>query len=131
MSGLTEFQISTITLLDYLYFHDIVALKTFSNEKSFFYKQLVHSLMLIVEKRQYEYLKAEHYQHLLLVGIDLNASYIDDPSKLKKVDNEKFIRALNEELCWNVIEAGFCLDAFEQDLNDLLDQYGFVAQTYL
>lgn len=123
MSGLTEFQISTITLLDYLYFHDIVALKTFSNEKSFFYKKLVHSLMLIVEKRQYEYLKAEHYQHLLLVGIDLNASYIDDPSKLKKVDNEKFIRALNEELCWNVIEAGFCLDAFEQDMNDLLDQY--------
>lgn len=123
MPILTEFQNSTITLLDYLYFHDIVALQTFSNEKSSFYEQLIHSLMLIAEKRQYEYLKAEHYQHLLLVGIDLNASYIDDPSKLNKVDNEKFIRALNEEVCWNVIEAGFCLDAFEQDLNELLDQY--------
>lgn len=123
MPVLTEFQTSTITLLDYLYFHDIVALQTFSNEKKSFYARLIHSLRSIAEKRQFEYLKAEHYQHLLLVGMDLNASYIDDPSKLKIVDNEKFVRALNEELCWNVIEAGFCLDAFEQDLNDLLDEY--------
>lgn len=123
MPKLTDFQISTITLLDYLYFHDIVALQTFSNEKLFFYQQLTNSLHLIIEKRQFKELSAQHYQHLLLVGIDLNASYIDEPPKAIKVDNEKFVQALSEELCLNIAKAGFCLTEFEQDLNDLLNQH--------
>lgn len=126
MPILTDFQNGTINLLDYLYFHDIVALQTFSNEKLFFYEQLVNSLLLIVEKKQYKNFRAEHYQHLLLVGIDLNALYIHDPSGLKKAENEEFIRDLNEELCCNVTKAGFCLDNFEQDLNYLLDHYPLV-----
>lgn len=127
MASLTDFQNSTITLLDYLYFHDIVALETFSDEKLSFYEQLVNSLLLIVEKRGYKNLRAEHYQHLLLVGIDLNASYIGDPSilpsTLNTADNEKIIKSLNDELCSNAINAGFCLDELEHDLYSLLDQY--------
>ena len=122
MPTLTDFQISTITLLDYLYFHDIVALQTFSDEKNSFYQQLTLSLRLIVDKRHYKDLRAQHYQHLLLVGIDLIASY-DEPSKSMQVDNQQFTQALNDELCLNIAKAGFDLDEFEQDLNDVLEQY--------
>ncbi len=122
MPTLTDFQISTITLLDYLYFHDIVALQTFSDEKNSFYQQLTLSLRLIVDKRHYKDLRAQHYQHLLLVGIDLLASY-DEPSKSMQVDNQQFTQALNDELCLNIAKAGFDLDEFEQDLNDVLEQY--------
>ena len=40
MPKLTDIQINTIKLLDYLYFYDIVSLETFSDEKSDFYKRL-------------------------------------------------------------------------------------------
>ncbi len=106
MPTLTDFQISTITLLDYLYFHDLVALQTFSDEKNSFYQQLTLSLRLIVDKRHYKDLRAQHYQHLLLVGIDLIASY-DEPSKSMQVDNQQFTEALNDELLFEYSKSWF------------------------
>ena len=123
MSKTEEIQSSAIKILDYLYFYDIVAMETFSNEKLEFYEQLSQSLKLIVQKRQYEGLRAEHYKHLLLFGIDLDASYLDDPLESLVDDNERFIRTLNERLCSQVVMASFSLDEFEEDLNSLLDEY--------
>lgn len=123
MSKTEEIQSSAIKILDYLYFYDIVAMETFSNKKLEFYEQLSQSLKLIVQKRQYEGLRAEHYKHLLLFGIDLDASYLDDPLESLVDDNERFIRTLNERLCSQVVMASFSLDEFEEDLNSLLDEY--------
>ena len=123
MSKTEEIQSSAIKILDYLYFYDIVAMETFSNKKLEFYEQLSQSLKLIVQKRQYEGLRAEHYKHLLLFGIDLDASYLDDPLESLVDDNERFIRTLNEKLCSQVVMASFSLDEFEEDLNSLLDEY--------
>lgn len=123
MSKTEEIQSSSIKILDYLYFYDIVTMETFSKKKLEFYEQLSQSLKLIIQKRQYEGLRAEHYKHLLLFGIDLNASCLDDPLELLVDGNECFIRALNEKLCSQVMTASFSLDTFEEDLNSLLDQY--------
>jgi len=123
MSKTEEIQSSAIKILDYLYFYDIVAMETFSNKKLEFYEQLSQSLKLIVQKRQYEGLRAEHYKHLLLFGIDLEASCLDDPLESLVDDNERFIRTLNEKLCSQIVMASFSLDEFEEDLNSLLDEY--------
>lgn len=121
MSKTEDIQRSAIKILDYLYFYDIVAMETFSNKKFEFYEQLSQSLKIIIQKRQYEGLRAEHYKHLLLFGIDLNASYLDDPLESLVDGNERFIRVLNDKLCSQVVTASFSLDEFEEDLNSLLD----------
>ena len=123
MSKTPEIQISVIKLLDYLYFYDIVAMETFSEEKLEFYRDISYSLNLITQQRQYGGLRAEHYKHLLLCGIDLNVSNLRNPIESLVDDNESFIRALNEKLCSQVVKASFGLDEFEEDLNSLLDQY--------
>ena len=123
MSKTEEIQISAIKILDYLYFYDIVSMETFSNEKLEFYRQLSESLKLIIQKRQYEGLRAEHYKHLLLFGIDLDASCLEEPLESLVDGNESFIRALNEKLCSQVMTASFSLDEFEEDLHSLLDDY--------
>ena len=98
-------------------------METFSNETLEFYRQLSESLKLIIQKRQYEGLRAEHYKHLLLFGIDLDASCLEEPLESLVDGNESFIRALNEKLCSQVMTASFSLDEFEEDLHSLLDDY--------
>ncbi|MHA3104200.1 hypothetical protein [Acinetobacter sp. ANC 3791] len=123
MPKLTEIQNSTIKLLDYLYFHDVLSLETFSDEKLEFYKKLTKSLHVILNRRKYKGLRAEHYKHLLLTGIDLNISYISSAQKTELIDSEEFIRAFKDEICSEVSKANFCLGDFDQDLQNLLDQH--------
>lgn len=123
MPKLTDIQINTIKLLDYLYFYDIVSLETFSNEKLEFYKGLNDSFHLILYRRKYKGLRAEHYKHLLLAGIDLNISYSCDSIKMSGIDIKSFIATFNDEICSGIKKADFSLDEFNHDLQNILDQY--------
>lgn len=123
MPKLTEIQTSTIKLLDYLYFYDVVSLETFSDEKLEFYENLNNAFHLIVYKRKYKGLRAEHYKHLLLAGIDLNISYSSDSIKMSGIDVKSFITAFNDEICLEANRANFSIDEFNQDLQSILDQY--------
>lgn len=122
MPKLTDIQINTIKLLDYLYFYDIVSLETFSNEKLEFYKRLNDSLHLILYKRKYKGLRAEHYKHLLLAGIDLNITYCSDPNKIQEKNVINFLSVFNDEIHLEVDRAGFSINEFTQDLQSILDQ---------
>lgn len=122
MPKLTDIQINTIKLLDYLYFYDIVSLETFSDEKSDFYKRLNDSFHLILATRKYRGLRAEHYKHLLLMGLDLNITYYSKSDKMQDNDVSNFISAFNHEIRVEVDRAGFPIDEFAQDLQNILDR---------
>ena len=122
MPKLTDIQINTIKLLDYLYFYDIVSLETFSDEKSDFYKRLNDSFHLILATRKYKGLRAEHYKHLLLMGLDLNIAYYSKSDKMQENDVSNFISAFNDEIRLEVDKADFPIDEFAQDLQNILDR---------
>lgn len=65
MPKLNDFQNSTVRLLDYLYFHDVVAMQGFSEEKSSIYSQLLAAIDLLAYRRSEGALIREHYKHLL------------------------------------------------------------------
>ena len=121
MPKLTDIQTSTIKLLDYLYFYDIVSLQTSSDEKFDFYKRLNDSFHLILDKRKYEGLRAEHYKHLLLMGLDLNITYYSNSNKMQDNDISNFISTFNDEIRLEIDKADFPVDEFAQDLQNILD----------
>ena len=51
MPKLNDFQNSTVRLLDYLYFHDVAAMQSFSEEKSSIYSQLLAAIDLLAYRR--------------------------------------------------------------------------------
>lgn len=123
MPKLTDTQTNTIKVLDYLYFYDIVSLETFSDEKLEFFKALSDSFKLILYKRRYTELRAEHYKHLLLMGLDLNITYYHRPNEIQENDISNFIATLNEAIRLEVEKADFPNDEFAQDLQDLLNRH--------
>ena len=75
MPKLNDFQNSTVRLLDYLYFHDVVAMQGFSEEKSSIYSQLLAAIDLLAYRRSEGALIREHYKHLLLIGVDFELTF--------------------------------------------------------
>ena len=75
MPKLNDFQNSTVRLLDYLYFHDVAAMQSFSEEKSSIYSQLLAAIDLLAYRRSEGALIGEHYKHLLLIGVDFELTF--------------------------------------------------------
>ncbi|MEG2723412.1 MAG: hypothetical protein RR944_11910 [Acinetobacter sp.] len=121
MSKLTDVQKSIITVLDYVYFHDIVSMVTFSQEKLDFYRKLLGSLKQIALNRGYVDFKAELYKHMLLCGIEIYASDIRGESK--GVSYNSFESNLRMELKKAIEEAKFDFKHYSEDLENLIEKY--------
>lgn len=121
MSKLTDVQKSIITVLDYVYFHDIVSMETFSQEKLDFYRKLLGSLKQITLNRGYADFKAELYKHMLLCGIEIYAS--DIRSESKGVSYNSFESNLRMELEKALEEAKFDFKHYSEDLENLIEKY--------
>ena len=121
MPKLNDFQNSTVRLLDYLYFHDVVAMQGFSEEKSSIYSQLLAAIDLLAYRRSEGALIGEHYKHLLLIGVDFELTFgkgelIKDDIYFKM--QEKYRAYLNQQ----IELLGFQIEHYKQDLNEVLIQ---------
>ena len=75
MPKLNDFQNSTVRLLDYLYFHDVAAMQSFSEEKLSIYSKLLATIDSLAYRRSEGVLIREHYKHLLLIGVDFELTF--------------------------------------------------------
>ena len=121
MPKLNDFQNSTVRLLDYLYFHDVAAMQSFSEEKSSIYSQLLAAIDLLAYRRSEGALIGEHYKHLLLIGVDFELTFgkgelIKDDIYFKM--QEKYRAYLNQQ----IELLGFQIEHYKQDLNEVLIQ---------
>lgn len=121
MPKLNDFQNSTVRLLDYLYFHDVVAMQGFSEEKSSIYSQLLAAIDLLAYRRSEGALIREHYKHLLLIGVDFELTFgkgelIKDDIYFKMQEKYRAYLIQQIELL------GFQIEHYKQDLNEVLIQ---------
>lgn len=75
MPKLNDVQNTAIEIVDYLYFYDIVALQTFTEEKKYFYDQLDKLIDGVLEEKHLTGRKAEIYKHYLLCGMEIVSSF--------------------------------------------------------
>lgn len=123
MPSLTDFQNSTIKILDYLHFQDILSIQSFTKEKLDFYDGLVDFINIITDERGLSGYRSEHYKHLLLCGIDANILRIERTNDLLPQDAQNKIILLWENIEREVRKASFNLHHFWYDLDFLLAQY--------
>lgn len=121
MPKLNDFQNSTVRLLDYLYFHDVVAMQGFSEEKSSIYSQLLAAIDLLAYRRSEGALLREHYKHLLLIGVDFELTFgkgelIKDDIYFKMQEKYRAYLIQQIELL------GFQIEHYKQDLDEVLIQ---------
>ena len=121
MPKLNDFQNSTVRLLDYLYFHDVVAMQGFSEEKSSIYSQLLAAIDLLAYRRSEGALIREHYKHLLLIGVDFELTFgkgelIKDDIYFKMQEKYRAYLIQQIELL------GFQIEHYKQDLDEVLIQ---------
>ncbi|MQZ56515.1 hypothetical protein F4T90_03575 [Acinetobacter junii] len=119
MPKLNDFQNSTVRLLDYLYFHDVVAMQGFSEEKSSIYSQLLAAIDLLAYRRSEGALIREHYKHLLLIGVDFELTFgkgelIKDDIYFKMQEKYRAYLIQQIELL------GFQIEHYKQDLDEVL-----------
>lgn len=107
MPKLNDFQNSTITLLDYLYFHDIMAMETFSDEKLNIYGKLEGVLEFISNKRTSGDFRIEHYKHLLVVGLDFELTFRVDRGVVKGDQYDQMKEDYRIYLTQKIEKAGF------------------------
>ena len=121
MPKLNDFQNNTVRLLDYLYFHDVVAMQGFSEEKSSIYSQLLAAIDLLAYRRSEGALIREHYKHLLLIGVDFELTFgkgelIKDDIYFKMQEKYRAYLIQQIELL------GFQIEHYKQDLDEVLIQ---------
>lgn len=122
MPKLNDFQKSTITLLDYLYFHDIVAMETFSDEKLNVYGKIDALLESIAHNRTNGDLRIEHYKHLLIVGLDFELTFTLDKDIVKGDEYDQMKTNYRTYIVKKIEQVDFNLDEYEQDLEAILAQ---------
>ena len=121
MPKLNDFQNSTVRLLDYLYFHDVAAMQSFSEEKLSIYSKLLATIELLAYRRSEGVLIKEHYKHLLLIGIDFELTFGQD----ELIEDDIYIQMQEKYRAYLIqkIElVGFKIDHYKQDLNEILIQ---------
>ncbi|MFV5262708.1 hypothetical protein ACMUMS_03930 [Acinetobacter courvalinii] len=75
MPKLNNIQNTALELVDFLYFYDIVALQTFTEEKNDFYLKLEKLIEEVIQEKQLTGQKAEIYKHYLLCGMEIVSSF--------------------------------------------------------
>lgn len=111
-----------ISLLDYLYFYDIVAMETFSQEKLNIYRRLTALLNSIARNKFDHDFEVEHYKHLLIVGLDFELMFRSDTFSPKNFKYNGMLNNYRTYLARTLEQAGFQSDVYGQDLQRLLDQ---------
>lgn len=123
MPSLTDFQNSTIKILDYLYFQDIVSIQSFTGEKLKLYNKLVAFLDMIACGRGLDGYKFEHYKHLLLCSMDSNILQLEGLNELVVQDTKNIVTLLSARIEREIVDAGFNLHDFWSDIKFLLTLY--------
>lgn len=109
-----------VTILDYLYFYDIVSLQTLTNDKIEFFVLLLSKIDEICKSRFLKDERAELYKHYIICYFEIKKS----PSKhfkLKEEAKEKrnlFIK----ELVKRIDDAKFDREEFGRDIDELESQ---------
>ncbi|MEG2808293.1 MAG: hypothetical protein RR932_09985, partial [Acinetobacter sp.] len=121
MPKLNDFQNSTVRLLDYLYFHDVAAMQSFSTEKLSIYSKLLATIDSLAYRRSEGMLIGEHYKHLLLIGVDFELTFgkgelIKDDIYFKMQEKYRAYLIQQIELL------GFQIEYYKQDLDEVLIQ---------
>lgn len=121
MPKLNDFQNSTVRLLDYLYFHDVVAMQSFSEEKLSIYSQLLAAIDSLAYRRSDSVLIREHYKHLLLIGVDFELTF----GKVELIEDDIYFKMQEKYRAYLIQQIellGFRIDHYKQDLNEVLIQ---------
>ena len=121
MPKLNDFQNSTVRLLDYLYFHDVAAMQSFSEEKLSIYSKLLATIDSLAYRRSEGVLIREHYKHLLLIGVDFELTFGMD----ELIENDIYVQMQEKYrayLIQQIESVGFEIDHYKQDLNEILIQ---------
>jgi hypothetical protein len=121
MPKLNDFQNSTVRLLDYLYFHDVAAMQSFSTEKLSIYSKLLATIDSLAYRRSEGMLIREHYKHLLLIGVDFELAF----GKGELIENDIYVQMQEKYrayLIQQIESVGFKMDHYKQDLNEILIQ---------
>ncbi|MCH7310521.1 hypothetical protein [Acinetobacter sp. ANC 4805] len=75
MPRLNDVQNTALEIIDFLYFYDMVALQSFTEEKKDIYTQLDELIDEVLEEKQLTGQKAVIYRHYLLCGIEIVSSF--------------------------------------------------------
>lgn len=75
MPKLNDVQNTALEIVDFLYFYDMVALQSFTEEKKDVYTQLDELIDEVLEEKQLTGQKAEIYKHYLLCGMEIVSSF--------------------------------------------------------
>ena len=118
MPKLTDLQNSTITLLDYLYFHDILSMETFSQDKLDFYRKILGLINQINQQRGYTSERAELYKHYLLCGLELTSLVVTKNKSPFFTDSSK--ARLEGEIGNQLKKANFDINEYSKDLDKLV-----------
>ena len=121
MPKLNDFQNSTVRILDYLYFHDVAAMQSFSEEKLSIYSKLLATIDSLAYRRSQGVLIREHYKHLLLIGIDFELTFGQD----ELIEDDIYVQMQEKYRAYLIQQVellGFKIDHYKQDLNEILIQ---------
>ena len=127
MPQLNDIQNHALEVIDYLYFYDMAALGTFSDEKKNVYCHLLSAIGEILSERNLTPLDFEIYKHFLLCGVEI----ITTEDDLHADDNDKIIKS-PEKLKRKRLEAAYLsllcelekyeinVEVFREDIQELI-----------
>ncbi|MHA3068510.1 hypothetical protein [Acinetobacter sp. ANC 3789] len=120
MPKLTEVQNIAVTIMDYLYLHDVVSLVSFSEKKIKAYTSLLGAIDEVNEKRKHENQDSEIYKHFLICCIEILAS---GKAKINNLDEMEIVKTIYTAFLEKIVDHKFSKENFLSDMNDLVKYY--------
>ncbi|WP_141729272.1 hypothetical protein, partial [Acinetobacter qingfengensis] len=120
MSKIHETRKCALSILDYVYFHEIAFEMSARHQKDSIYFDLLQKIAKINLARGYEKEKAELYKHFLLCGVEIKAAIPIIPTVIGDCafDNDvQMFKHLLKQIIIQFKKFDFSIDDFLQDLN--------------
>lgn len=127
MPQLNDVQNHALEIIDYLYFYDMAALGTYSEEKKEVYSRLLNGIDLLLSDRSLELRDFQIYKHFLLCGVEIvtteddvhadeNDKGVRAPENFKKTRLVRAYLNLLDEVAKHKVN----IEVFREDINKLI-----------
>ncbi|WP_151980740.1 hypothetical protein [Acinetobacter guerrae] len=111
MPSLNEKEKAALNLVDYLYFHDVASLGTFSESKISFYSAILFEIEKIILERKFDFFIKELYKHYLISYVELMLSNCPEPD-ITFEKSEKYLCRIFDL----IVEKNFDVSIFYADV---------------
>ena len=111
-----------LTIMDFLYFHDIAFLVSFSDAKNIFYSDLLSYLEEINLVRKYKGQRAELYKHYLLCAVEIFMGTSHDLEGSEDIDYTELSNELLDAIVADILKHNFSVADFNFDFIGLIEE---------